>query len=96
MQHSKPKKLLFFQKCIWRRAFLLKNHIFHKFHEKSIMTRSSVIPTLYEGLNVKIYNGKKWTKRYITKWIIGFKFGELTWNRKIAIYKKKQLKKKKK
>jgi len=28
--------------------------------------------------------------------MIGFKFGEFTWNRKIALYKAKQLKKKKK
>jgi ribosomal protein S19 len=28
--------------------------------------------------------------------MIGFKFGEFTWNRKLALYKAKQLKKKKK
>ena len=44
---------------------------------------------------VYIHNGKTWTKRFITRWSIGFKFGELVFNRRVAIYKAKQLRKKK-
>jgi ribosomal protein S19 len=67
-----------------------------KFNEKKIFNRSSVIPISFKNLFVKIHAGKKWYNRFITKWSVGFKFGELTWNRKLALYKAKQLKKKKK
>lgn len=61
-----------------------------------MFTRSSVIPRSFKNLLVKVYSGKKWHARVINKWNVGFKFGELTWNRKLALYKAKQLKKKKK
>jgi len=64
--------------------------------KKSIYLRSSIIPNIFVGYSVEIYSGKIWHNRLITKWSVGFKFGELTWNRKLALYKAKQLKKKKK
>ena len=56
----------------------------------------SVIPIAFLGVKVSIYNGYSLKKKVINRWVVGFKFGELTWNRKLALYKAKQLKKKKK
>lgn len=61
-----------------------------------IYTRSSVVPKIFTNLLVNVYSGKKWHEKRINKWMVGFKFGEFTWNRKLALYKAKQLKKKKK
>ena len=81
---------------MWKKIFLFKKNVVFKTSEKLIYTRSSIVPTIYTYQNVKIYNGKKWITRLVNKWMIGYKFGEFTWNRKIAMYKAKQLKKKKK
>ena len=45
---------------------------------------------------LRIYNGKSYVSKYFSKYAVGFKLGEFTWNRKIALYKAKQLRKKKK
>ena len=44
-------------------------------------------------MKMKIYSGKRWHIKIINKWMVGFKFGAFSWNRKIALYKAKQLKK---
>jgi ribosomal protein S19 len=61
-----------------------------------MFNRSSVIPNAFVNLPVWIYSGKRWHIRLVNKWMVGFKFGEFTWNRKLALYKAKQLKKLKK
>lgn len=92
----KNNKLIFCSPFIWKKIFFFKeSHVF-KLSEKLIYTRSSVIPKIFTNLNVKIYSGKNWNEKKINRWMIGFKFGEFMWNRKIALYKAKQLKKKKK
>ncbi len=88
--------LLFCSPFFWKKIFLYKKYPIFKNSEKKIMSRSSVIPKIFSLTSVKIYSGKSWHKRIINKWMIGFKFGEFTWNRKLALYKAKQLKKKKK
>ena len=45
---------------------------------------------------VHIHSGKKWVVKYISKWIVGFRVGEFSWNRRLALYKAKQLRKKNK
>nr|ASY95730.1 ribosomal protein S19 [Stylonychia lemnae] len=67
-----------------------------KMGKKKIFNRSSVIPFSFKNIKVTIYSGKKWFDRLLNIWSVGFKFGELTWNRRLALYKAKQLKKKKK
>jgi len=42
---------------------------------------------------MKIYSGQKWQLKKINRWVVGFKFGEFTWNRRVALFKAKQLKK---
>lgn len=89
-------KLLFCSRDIWRNIFLCKKSIVFKAREKLIYHRASVIPKIFTNYEISVYSGKKWVKRHVTRWMIGYKFGEFTWNKKIARYKAKQLKKKKK
>ncbi len=89
-------KLLYCSPFFWKKIFLYKQYPIFKTADKKIMSRSSIIPSILSNTSVKIYSGKSWHRRNINKWMIGFKFGELTWNRKLALYKAKQLKKKKK
>lgn len=89
-------KLNFCAPYFWKKTYLFKQNMVFKIGDKKIFNRSSKIPFSFRQLRVKIYCGKKWTLRQINLWNIGFKFGELTWNRRLAIYKAKQLRKKKK
>lgn len=79
----------------WKKIYLYLRCPVLKSAEKFIYNRSSVVPYFFSGYEVKIYSGKSWHKRFLNKWMVGFKFGEFTWNRKLAVYKSKQLKKKK-
>lgn len=88
-------KLLFCTEDIWRRIFLSKKSFVFKSQEKLIYHRSSIIPKIFSSYEIFVYTGKRWTKRNVNRWMIGFKFGEFTWNKKSALYKAKQLKKKK-
>ena len=88
-------KLLFCSSFFWKKIFLYSQYPIFKGAEKKIMSRSSIIPKIFSNTSVKIYSGKSWHRRNINKWMVGFKFGEFTWNRKLALYKAKQLKKKK-
>lgn len=96
MNDKKTRHLIFCAPSLWRKLFLFQKNDVFKMKERFIYSRSSTI--LYPFINnkVKIHSGKKWHYRFLTKWSVGFKFGELTWNRRIALYKAKQLRKKKK
>lgn len=75
---------------------MIKENELNRSREKRIYDRSSTIPFMFSGSVVKIYTGRYFNRRFLNPWVVGFKFGELTWNRKVAVYKVKQLKKKKK
>jgi len=96
MKITKKNHLIYCSPYIWRKIFLFKKSFVFKTSEKLIYSRSSVVPSIFSNCDVSIYSGKRWHRRFINKWMVGFKFGEFTWNRKIALYKAKQLKKKKK
>lgn len=68
----------------------------HKGTDKRLRARSSTIPTTFVNSNIIIYTGAKWRKKRVTTWLVGFKVGEFTWNRRLALYKAKQLRKKSK
>jgi len=76
--------------------YLITSASIHHVSKKKIYSRGSTIPYTFKGFETLIYTGRKFSKRVINIWIIGFKFGEFTWNRKIAIYKAKQKRKKNK
>ena len=93
---SKRKKLNYFTPKVWRLTYLISlNSVYHN-SEKKIYTRSSTIPTGFTSYEVTIHNGTKWSTKRINRWMVGYKFGEFTWNRKYALYKAKSKKKKKK
>lgn len=91
----KPRKISFFSPAIWKKIFIFKKKPFFKSSDKFIFNRSSTIPRLFCSQKIYVHSGKKWVKRIINRWMVGFKFGELTVNRRPAIYKAKQLRKKK-
>jgi ribosomal protein S19 len=64
--------------------------------EQRIYDRGSTVSPAFYHRRVRIYHGKGFTYRSIIPWMYGFKFGEFTWTRKLALYKAKQLRKKKK
>ncbi len=78
----------------WRKVFLVKNNPLYEAYEKKIYDRSSTVLWLFKGERIRIYSGRRFFTRVVNRWMVGFKFGEFTWNRKIALYKAKQLKKK--
>lgn len=96
MKYKQNSKILFCSPCIWKKIFLFKKNSIFKLSEKFFYCRSSILPNIYTNCNVFIYSGKRWHTRFVNRWMIGFKIGEFTWNRKIALYKAKQMRKKKK
>ena len=88
-------KINYLSPKIWRIMYLIKTNSVHHTSEKRIRTRSSVIPLTFLSYEIIIHTGNKWTTRNVNVWNMGFKFGELTWNRKYALFKSKAKKKKK-
>jgi len=93
--HTQKLKLNYFSPKIWRIMYLIKTNNVHHTSEKRIRTRSSVIPLTFLTYEIIIHTGNKWTTRNVNIWNMGFKFGELTWKRKYALFKTKTKKKKK-
>lgn len=96
VRENKTFKLSFMGASTWRKIFLIKYNDLHHKKEKLVFDRSSTIPFMFANSRIKIYAGSKFRPRSVSRWMVGFKFGEFTWNRKVALYKAKQLRKKKK
>ena len=94
LRWKKSYPLKYISSTTWRKVFLMSDNHIHKGKEKTVFDRSSCIPLIFLGVEVNIYNGKRFTNKWISKWMVGFKFGEFTWNRRLALYKAKQLRKK--
>lgn len=92
---KKKTKINFFSPDVWRRLQLIGSNPVHHTSEKKIRSRGSVIPLEFDKHEIVIHSGKKWHTRYVNEYMIGFKFGEFTWNRRYALFKAKQLRKKK-
>ena len=75
-------------RSVWKGNYLNSFFIKNKTIEKSkkhvliIWSRSSVIPYYLVGKFVKVYNGNKFIKIYITLEKVGYKFGEFVYTRK--------------
>jgi len=93
---TKSTKLHYFSPNLWRSIYLIStNQVYHT-REKKIFARGSVLPRIFAGYEILVYSGKNWHRRKVNQWMIGFKAGEFTWNRRLALFKAKQLRKKKK
>jgi len=94
--HNKTYKLNHTAPSTWRKIFLVHGNEVFRPKKKVIYDRHSTIPSMFIGSKVQIYSGSKFHSRVINRWMVGYKFGEFSWTRKLALYKAKQLKKKKK
>ena len=93
---TKSNKPYYTSPTILRKLFLIFDNEIHLSTEKLVIDRRSIIPKTFTKFKVKIYSGKSYHKREVNRWMIGFKFGEFSWTRKMALYKAKQLRKKNK
>lgn len=91
---KKTYKISYISATTWRQIFLTQSNDIYNSQEKVIYDRSSTIPPVFTWNRVRIYTGRGFTVRNIHPYMWGFKFGEFTWNRKLALYKAKQLRKK--
>lgn len=77
-------------RSIWKGPFIDESLV-KKIAQKKIKTwsrQSTVIPE-FIGLNVEIYNGKKFVSVLINEDMVGHKLGEFAPTRKFAVHKKK-------
>lgn len=86
-------KYNYISKPIFKKIFLKKlfNQKLKKF---PIMTRNSIIPKELLSTNVGIYNGMNFVYLFITKFMLGRKFGEFSFTRKSFFFPLKDKKKK--
>lgn len=84
-------KLKYLSKALIRKLFLIK--IFKIKARKVLLARSSVIPLSLIGKTWYIHSGLKFNKIKITKFMVGFKFGEFVFTRKGFFFPKKEIKK---
>lgn len=89
-------KLNYLSPNVLRSVYLISLNSINQNVEKKIYSRGSCIPPIYTNQEVLISKGRGLKLKYINRWMVGFKFGEFTWNRRIALYKAKQKKKKRK
>ena len=82
----------------WKGKFIcfsvLKKYLYlkNKYKELIIYKRNSTILKEFLGTHYKIYNGKRFFNIFITEDLIGHKFGEFSYTRKLSKnihYKKK-------
>lgn len=92
----KNSKMNYFSPSMWRLMYLATTSDVHLAGDKKVKNRASTVPITLLRRDTMIYTGKKWTFRKVNRWMVGFKFGEFTWNRKYALYKAKQMRKKNK
>lgn len=92
----KKHKMKYISPNIWRLMYLIKNREVYHYNPKRIWNKSSHLPFMFLRHKVHIYSGKKWITKLVSRWLIGFRAGEFSWNRRLALYKAKQLRKKNK
>jgi ribosomal protein S19 len=93
---TKVNKVRYLSYKTWRAVYLITSNPVHHTSEKRIWSRSSIIPELFTGTEIFVHAGKRWHTRRVNAWLVGFKAGEFTWNRRLALFKAKQLRKKNK
>ena len=73
---------------------LVKLNLLEKVSKKNKFFRSSSIPNCFTSLRINLYKGNTFKKIFITKQLVGYKFGEFSFPRKPFFYPKKDTKKK--
>lgn len=86
----------FFSRTMWKKIlYYVKTHNI-KFYDKYILHVNSKLPKFLINQKLFFYNGRYWITRIGSRWMVGYSAGSFLWTRKLAFYKVKQLKKKKK
>ena len=75
---KKKLKINHFSPKVWRLMYLIQTNSVHHTSEKRINGRSSTIPNVFSGYETIIHSGKRWHRRRVNHWLVGFKFGEFT------------------
>merc|ERR1711865_113898 len=95
--HKNSNKLNYFSPSVWRQVFLAKVNSDTSLKDCRVFPKSSIIPNSFSGFEIRVHTGNRFTgSRQVNRWMIGFKFGNFSVNRKIAKFKAKQSKRKKK
>jgi ribosomal protein S19 len=92
IKKSRPQ---YYSAGVWRLMHLISGNAVHHTREKRLYTRATTVPSVFVGYEIVVHSGKRWHRRRVNQWMVGFKAGEFTWNRKYALFKAKQLRKKK-
>ena len=74
---------------------LIKQNPIYNTLEKKFFMKSTTVPPMFIGHETLIHSGLGWKRRRINKWMVGFVFGEFVITKKIALFKSKQVRKKK-
>lgn len=74
---------------------LIKKNTIYNTLEKKFFTKSTKIPPMFVGYEALIHSGLNWKRKRINRWMVGFPIGEFVITKKIALFKSKQVKKKK-
>ncbi len=93
MARSKWKNR-FFTFDVWKNIILVKQNILKKVSKKNKFFRSSSIPNCFTSLRINLHKGNIFKKIFVTKQLVGYKFGEFSFSRKPFFYPKKDVKKK--
>ena len=93
MARSKWKNR-FFTFDVWKNIILVKQNILKKVSKKNKFFRSSSIPNCFTHLRINLHKGNIFKKIFVTKQLVGYKFGEFSFSRKPFFYPKKDVKKK--
>ena len=86
----------FFSRTIWKKTLYYIKTDNLKFYDKYILFVNSRFPIFFKKHKLFLYNGRYWNPKIGSSLMVGRAFGSYVWTRKIAFYKVKQLKKKKK
>lgn len=87
-------KPLHYNKYFFRKFVMSEQLNNLKRYNKYTYSRNLTIFKYEKFEYIYIYNGRHWFKKTLNPWIVGFKLGEFTWNKKPALYKATRLKKK--
>lgn len=86
----------YFSFDLWKNIILLKQNFHKKVFKNSKWYKASTIPRCFSNTSVMIHKGNSFKKMNISRYIIGYKFGEFSFTRKPFFFPKKDTKKSKK
>jgi len=89
-------KISFCSPLVWRKIYIFrfKPYWLKDSSRKNLFERGTIIPKCFINQRIYLHSGKTLRRRWVNRWMVGFMAGEFVWNRRRAIYKAKQIRKK--